>query len=54
MAMKTIKLKFTDCWSGHKPEDDKYFKIAFENSAYSGYTTGQVMQPYTVNSIPIY
>lgn len=25
--MKTIKLKFIDCWLGHKPEGDKYYKI---------------------------
>lgn len=25
--MKTIKLKFIDCWPGHKPEDDLYYKI---------------------------
>ena len=25
--MKTIKLKFIDCWLGHKPEEDKYYKL---------------------------
>ena len=30
------------------------FNIAFENSVSPGYTTEKIMQPYTVNSIPIY
>jgi len=30
------------------------FNIAFENSAIPGYTTEKIMQPLTVNSIPIY
>ena len=25
--MKTVKLKFIDCWLGHKPEEDKYYKL---------------------------
>lgn len=25
--MKTIKINFVDCWAGHKPEEDKYYKI---------------------------
>ena len=25
--MKTIKLKLLDCWTGHRPEEDKYYKI---------------------------
>ena len=30
------------------------FNIAFENSSSPGYTTEKIMQPYTVNSVPIY
>lgn len=30
------------------------FNIAFENSVSPGYTTEKVMQPYTVNTVPIY
>ncbi len=25
--MKTIRLKFLDCWTGHQPEEDKYFEV---------------------------
>lgn len=25
--MKKVKLKFIDCYQGHKPEEDKYYKI---------------------------
>ena len=33
---------------------DYKFTIAFENSSVSGYTTEKIMQPMTVNSLPIY
>ncbi len=43
------------------PVKDKYkfmkdykFNIAFENSAYPGYTTEKIFQPMQVNTIPIY
>jgi hypothetical protein len=33
---------------------DYKFTIAFENTAYPGYTTEKLMEPYQANSIPIY
>jgi len=33
---------------------DYKFTIAFENSSYAGYTSEKIVQPMTVNSIPIY
>jgi hypothetical protein len=33
---------------------DYKFTIAFENSALSGYTTEKIVEPMTVNSLPIY
>lgn len=33
---------------------DYKFTIAFENSSQSGYTTEKIMEPMTVNSMPIY
>lgn len=33
---------------------DYKFVIAFENSSYPGYTTEKILQPFIVNSIPIY
>jgi len=33
---------------------DYKFVIAFENSSYPGYTTEKIIQPFIVNSIPIY
>lgn len=33
---------------------DYKFTIAFENSAYHGYTTEKLMEPYEANSVPIY
>jgi hypothetical protein len=33
---------------------DYKFVLAFENSSYPGYTTEKIIQPFIVNSIPIY
>ncbi len=43
-------------WRNGKLEFIKNYKftIAFENSMYLGYTTEKLMEPYQVNSIPIY
>lgn len=30
------------------------FNIAFENSAYDGYTTEKIVEPFSVNTLPLY